>query len=84
VPFFPGTWHTDKALGSPREPGPFFLLGANSIRIITKKQKHVPPKHRPTPPIHNALEFLTHPWWMPFVLFWVVVFGLFYVATLFT
>ena len=38
----------------------------------------MPPKHRPTPPIPRALEFLTTTRWLPVMLFWSLVFGITY------
>ncbi len=38
----------------------------------------MPPKHRPTPPIPGALEFLTTTRWLPVMLFWSLVFGITY------
>ena len=45
-------------------------------------QEQLPPKHRPTPPIPRQLGFLFRPWWLPFLLFWMLVFVLAYVAKL--
>ena len=67
-----GPWFSSRA-------GAFSFCGVTNQR---EEEERVPPKHRPTPPIHKSLEFLVHPWWMPFVLFWVAVFAIFYVTTL--
>jgi hypothetical protein len=40
----------------------------------------VPPAHRPSEPIPLVLAFLTTPWWMPIVLFWLVTIGIAYIA----
>jgi hypothetical protein len=42
----------------------------------------MPPKHRPTPDIPSALGFLLRPWWLPFLLFWVLTFGAAYLVWL--
>jgi hypothetical protein len=36
----------------------------------------MPPTHRPSPPIPDALEFLTKPKWLPLVLVWALIFGI--------
>jgi hypothetical protein len=40
----------------------------------------MPPKHRPTPPIPKALEFLTKTRWLPFVLLWGLILGVTYLV----
>jgi hypothetical protein len=42
----------------------------------------MPPKHRPHPDIPSALGFLLRPWWLPFLLFWVLTFGAAYLVWL--
>jgi hypothetical protein len=42
----------------------------------------MPPNRRPTPAIPSLLEFLIRPWWLPFVLFWVITFGVAYLVWL--
>ena len=42
----------------------------------------MPPKHRPTPGISSSLEFLFRPWWLPFLLYWGLVFGAAYLVWL--
>jgi hypothetical protein len=42
----------------------------------------MPSKHRPTPDIPSSLGFLIRPWWLPFLLFWVLTLGVAYLVWL--
>jgi hypothetical protein len=42
----------------------------------------MPPKHRPSPAIPSAMEYLVRPWWLPVLLFWVATLGATYVVWL--
>jgi hypothetical protein len=42
----------------------------------------MPPNRRPTPAIPSLLDFLIRPWWLPFLLFWVVTLSVAYLVWL--
>ena len=44
----------------------------------------MPPNRRPTPALPSVLHFLLRPWWLPFLLFWALVFGATYFVWLLT
>jgi hypothetical protein len=42
----------------------------------------MPPNRRPTPAIPSVLDFVLRPWWLPFLLFWLFVFGTAYLVSM--
>jgi hypothetical protein len=42
----------------------------------------MPPNRRSAPGIPSGLGFLLRPWWMPFLLFWVLTLGIAYLVWL--
>jgi hypothetical protein len=48
---------------------------AEIFRIHTAAGVNMPRKHRVTPGIPVALNFLISPWWLPVVLFWAFTLG---------